>query len=634
MYFQWMDEIPWLKKIKNRVNIRHRLGDIFSFLPKTGAVAKPDRPHGISVMMRLRNESRFIEAAMRSLAPFVEHFSIIDNGSTDGTPDIIRRVAEELSLDVTLEILPTENFLEVCDSALHNTKYRWVLRWDGDMIARTQGDKTLARLREYLDSLDPDVFYAVYFPHVRLEGDLRHQDPDYKLHYEEWLFTYSPKLYHSPTGRFRETIYPLYYKRVYVWDTWSFHIASLDDPVATVVRKYWEPWRMHDDGKTYPSLKDYAAAHILDDYGTESLEEAGALHCRERFRRLVPYDEEKYGEYPELMRPFFDSINEKIVYRDGSIAGRNDIMDTLDRIDAEKNKTLVDVIMSTRGRRDIPVETVKLVLKDNYPNFRVIVIDQNDDPLSEIAELASVEEKLIYLATDTRGLPAGRNEGLRLSNAEIVIFIDDDVIPSPGFIEGHVRAYIPGNVGGAGGKVIEQRPEADKPAAPGRIGRVNYFSGDINRGFTSDKWCDIDAAQGANMSFKREELLAIGGFESSYGGSFLFEEADVFFRLKARGCRIRYTPEAELIHVGAPSGGCRVDDITRAVYWYSHNYTLLFLRHFPCYTFPTFFTIRFGKIVRDSIRHFSFKPFFAGIRGFLNGYMSWRRLVRKTGQAV
>ena len=222
-----MEEIPWLKKIKDIVSFRQRSGDILSWAPKLGLVPRPTgREPGISVLMRVKNEAQWIELALRSLAPFVDQFSIVDNGSTDGTPYIIERVADELSLKYILEIIPDEDFSKVCDRALHNTTCQWVLRWDGDMIARTQGKESFKRIRDFTLSLDPDRYYSIYFPHIQLEADLFHQDPQQLIHYEDYLFTYSPRLFHRRKGRLREMIYPFFYKYIYIWETSSFHLAG------------------------------------------------------------------------------------------------------------------------------------------------------------------------------------------------------------------------------------------------------------------------------------------------------------------------------------------------------------------------------------------------------------------------
>jgi len=621
-----MEDVEWLKRIKDAVSFRQRAGDILSWAPKLGLVPKPpDRKPGISALMRVKNEARWIEAAVRSLAPFVDQFSIVDNGSSDGTPEIVRKVAGELSLDYVLEVLPTEDFGEVCDLALANTTCRWVLRWDGDMIARTQGGDTLARLREFVFSLDPDRYYVVYFPHIQLEGDLFHQDPGHLIHYEDYLFTYSSSLYHKRTGRFREVMYPLYYKRIYVWETSSFHLASLDEPAAMIRRKYWVEWRRLDDKSSFPTLTSYTEARIREEYGTDSLDEAGALYCRERFRGLVPYDRDRFGDYPELLEPFLDTFPLKMVYRGGKIAGRSDFIGLLDRLDAEMRKTPVDVVVSTRGRKEMSVHTVGKLLEQDYPNFRVVVVDQNDEPVSALKELSGTDPRLVYHVAGSRGLPAGRNEGLLLSRAEIVVFVDDDVEPEPGFIEGHVHAYRDETVGGTAGRVREVREEMNEPVPPDGPGRINYWLGELHRGFTADEPADIETAQGVNMSFRRRVLEEIGGFDTRFGGTFLYEETDVCLRVRKAGYRLRYVPDAALVHLGAPTGGCRMEDIGRQVYWYGHNFTLLFLKHFPRRTFPVWFAVRLAKFARDCFRYGGVAPLVSGLRGMFDGFRSYMR---------
>ena len=97
MDLNWIDEIPWLKKIKNFINFRHRTGDLFNWLPKAGLIQKAgQRRKGISVYMVIENESQWIEPTIRSLAPFIEQFSFIDNGSSDETVGIIKGVADDL----------------------------------------------------------------------------------------------------------------------------------------------------------------------------------------------------------------------------------------------------------------------------------------------------------------------------------------------------------------------------------------------------------------------------------------------------------------------------------------------------------------------------------------------------------
>jgi GT2 family glycosyltransferase len=64
---------------------------------------------------------------------------------------------------------------------------------------------------------------------------------------------------------------------------------------------------------------------------------------------------------------------------------------------------------------------------------------------------------------------------------------------------------------------------------------------------------EIDAGTGAAMCFKRDTLVAIGFFDEDF---FMYgEDLDLCYRLKQRGGRIYYVPEAVVLHLkGAASG--------------------------------------------------------------------------------
>ena len=126
------------------------------------------------------------------------------------------------------------------------------------------------------------------------------------------------------------------------------------------------------------------------------------------------------------------------------------------------------------------------------------------------------------------------------------------------------------------------------------------------------------------MSFRREVLEEIGGFDTRYGGTFFYEETDTCLRVRKLGYRMRYRPDAVLTHLGAPAGGCRIEDIEKQVYWYGHNFSLLFLKHFPRYTFPVWFAVRCAKFIRDVVRTGSITPLVKGFTGMYHGWRSYR----------
>ena len=128
------------------------------------------------------------------------------------------------------------------------------------------------------------------------------------------------------------------------------------------------------------------------------------------------------------------------------------------------------------------------------------------------------------------------------------------------------------------------------------------------------------------MSFRKEAIEAAGGFDRRFGGSAFLEETDACLRVKHAGFRIRFDPEAVLIHLKDPTGGCRPKNPQDWFWWYGHNYMLLLLKNFPWYSWPGFFLFRIGNMVMGAIRAKSPSLIGQGITGMLAGMRRYKKV--------
>ncbi|HEX9563501.1 MAG TPA: glycosyltransferase [Gemmatimonadaceae bacterium] len=123
----------------------------------------------LSAMVRVRNEEEFLFAAVSSVADHVSEIIIIDNLSQDGTPDVIAALQNEYPAKITVHTYPfavRKVGREHWDLAsqptrrpsphLSSTYYNWslqrcrhpfILKWDGDMIARPEFESALEEWR-------------------------------------------------------------------------------------------------------------------------------------------------------------------------------------------------------------------------------------------------------------------------------------------------------------------------------------------------------------------------------------------------------------------------------------------------------------------------------------------------------
>ena len=182
----------------------------------------------------------------------------------------------------------------------------------------------------------------------------------------------------------------------------------------------------------------------------------------------------------------------------------------------------------------------------------VIVVDQVPDaPLPE--DVPAIAE-LKYIVLDKPSMVVARNIGISQARGEIVIFLDDDILPLPGLIQGHLAAYADPDVGAVAGRILDPGQETEMPLADPRS--FDLVNGWEFAHFDHATPGDVMTARGCNMSFRRDLLVKLGGFDPHF--EIFRDDTDMCLRVIAAGTKVRFVPSAALIHLNAPSGGTRV----------------------------------------------------------------------------
>jgi tetratricopeptide (TPR) repeat protein len=89
----------------------------------------PQKPAGISLCMIVKNEERFLEQCLESVADVVDEINIVDTGSTDGTIEIARRFGARIERREW-----RNDFAWARNESLAMATKRWVLQLDADEV--------------------------------------------------------------------------------------------------------------------------------------------------------------------------------------------------------------------------------------------------------------------------------------------------------------------------------------------------------------------------------------------------------------------------------------------------------------------------------------------------------------------
>lgn len=182
------------------------------------------------------------------------------------------------------------------------------------------------------------------------------------------------------------------------------------------------------------------------------------------------------------------------------------------------------------------------------PKQTIIVVDYNVELYKRL--IFTVSDAVIVENSGPKGLSGARNTGVRVANAEIVAFLDDDAEAAPDWLERLVRLYDDNDVLAVGGRV-EPLWESVRPGH--FAGELDWIVGCTYRGMPKVA-TEVRNVIGANMSFRANVLERVGGFNTALGRQDALplgcEETELCIRavLGAPGTRIVYEPAALVRH--------------------------------------------------------------------------------------
>lgn len=241
----------------------------------------------------------------------------------------------------------------------------------------------------------------------------------------------------------------------------------------------------------------------------------------------------------------------------------------------------VSVVVVTYGRPDSVRECLQHLERLDTAPLEVIVVDSTpDDRTRRLVREEFPQVRLLHSTLGRGTTPESRQLGFAVARGDVVAFVDDDAYAAPDWLDELVAPYADPDVVAVGGRA-DNGITGEESEGLDRIGRLlpdgrltGYFAADPGRTI------EVDHLLGANMSFRRSALEAIGGIRGNYPGTCLCEESDISLRLRATGGRLLYTPRAVVRHMAAPYGigGKRFD--RRYLYYARRNHLVMLVRNF------------------------------------------------------
>ena len=242
------------------------------------------------------------------------------------------------------------------------------------------------------------------------------------------------------------------------------------------------------------------------------------------------------------------------------------------------------MVIVTRDRRDRVIDLLTDLAQPRAGEDRILVVDNgSSDGTLEAIRTRFPSVVLVPMGANL-GAPAARNAGAAACEAEVLIFLDDDVrVEDRGFLEKIRLAF---------DEAPEMAVAAFRILDPATR-RPRRFEIPRRRKDLEGEACETSYFISAGCAIRREAYRRSGGMDESlvYG----FEELDFSYRAAARGLRVFYRPDIEIVHHLAERPSWR-----RPFYFY-RNKIWISVRYLPWRMVFTQLVVWSGYFLKETV---------------------------------
>jgi GT2 family glycosyltransferase len=202
----------------------------------------------------------------------------------------------------------------------------------------------------------------------------------------------------------------------------------------------------------------------------------------------------------------------------------------------------VSVVVPTYNRREIVLRSLETLFHQGFPSSRfeiIVVVDGSTDGTAQDLRELKPDCWFRVIEQENRGLAGARNAGLRAADADLVLFLDDDMQCNPDLVAAHVRAHQRLGQSVVFGALFLSADSKSNLASECFKQEIGAF----HLRHTKDpniKW-EVSECVFSNASMPKQLLVEAGGFDEDFR---MREDLELGIRLLASGVRLEYANDA------------------------------------------------------------------------------------------
>ncbi|RYY94326.1 MAG: glycosyltransferase, partial [Comamonadaceae bacterium] len=192
--------------------------------------------------------------------------------------------------------------------------------------------------------------------------------------------------------------------------------------------------------------------------------------------------------------------------------------------------------------------------------FEVVVVD-DASPDDSLACLRAIDGVRVHARTENGGFIAACNDGASLARGDVLVFLNNDTVPQPGWLDALLDTFAAHpDAGLVGAKLLY--PDGRLQEAGGVVfadgSGWNYGRFDDPADCRYAYLRDADYVSGAAIAIPRTLFERLGGFDARYAPAY-YEDTDLAFAVRAAGLRVLVQPASVVVHDEGTSAGTDIN---------------------------------------------------------------------------
>lgn len=207
----------------------------------------------------------------------------------------------------------------------------------------------------------------------------------------------------------------------------------------------------------------------------------------------------------------------------------------------------LSVVIPTFNRESLLKEMVQSLATQTFPTdcFEVlVVIDGGTDGTQAMLNSLDTPFPLRPIYQQNAGPSRARNHGAKMAKGDIVLFLDDDLLPEPQLFDAHMDHHSKDDNALVLGRFL---PEEGKSKGGWNTWEEKVFENHYRKMESGKRPPAGRRLYSGNFSLHREVFLGHGGFDESLLRG---EDVELGFRLEQAGVRFYFSPQASALHRG------------------------------------------------------------------------------------